>query len=189
MSNKKHKGDHARRAERRAARAKSAPVFDPATAEKPRRVYLRNRLYILLTLLVVVGVIALLVVFQLLGWWDNLFGSIAAVLVGGFGVMCVYDLGLLLTACLTFGEGMVNAGKDESGALMVFHAASVERLEVRDKSGAALPEGQAVYKSIDLTFVMQSGRVNRRHLARLTQKQYEAIKAALEAERGLDLQA
>ncbi len=184
MSQKKHKGEHARRAEVRAAKKKTQ-VFDPATAEKPRRVYIRNPLYIFLTSLIVLGVLAVLVIFEMLGFWDNIIGGVLSVLVAAFGVMCLFDLGLLLTACITFGEGMVNAGKDDRGNLMLFHAASVERLELRDKSGAPLSPDNDAYRHVDLTFVMQSGHVNIRHFARLTQKQYQKINAALEAEKSV----
>ena len=45
MSQKKHKGDHATRAVRRAQAKKEATLAMPG---KPRRVYPRNRLYIFL---------------------------------------------------------------------------------------------------------------------------------------------
>jgi hypothetical protein len=100
--------------------------------------------------------------------------------------MCLYDVALLLTACVTFGDGMVNAGKDAQGAPMVFHAASVLRLEVRDKTNNPLPSDAPVYKNAELCFVMESGRVNRRPVTRLTQKQYQKVKAALAAEQKLN---
>ena len=186
MSNKKHKGDHGKRAEMRAA-AKNQPVlYNPATADKPRRVYLRNGVYIWATIGVIVAVAAVIIGFELLGLWDNIIGSILSVLVGAFGCMCIYDLALLLTACITFGEGMVNAGKDERGQQMVFHAASVVRLEVRDKNDRSLPSDAPVYKNAELCFVMESGRVNRRKVSRLTAKQLAKVKTALEAEKIFD---
>ena len=186
MSNKKHKGDHGKRAEMRAA-AKNQPVlYNPATADKPRRVYLRNGVYIWATIGVIIAVAAVIIGFELLGLWDNIIGSILSVLVGAFGCMCIYDLALLLTACITFGEGMVNAGKDEQGQQMVFHAASVVRLEVRDKNDRSLPSDAPVYKNAELCFVMESGRVNRRKVSRLTAKQLAKVKAALEAEKKFD---
>ena len=186
MSNKKHKGDHGKRAEMRAA-AKNQPVlYTPATADKPRRVYLRNGVYIWATIGVIIAVAAVIIGFELLGLWDNIIGSILSVLVGAFGCMCVYDLALLLTACITFGEGMINAGKDERGQQMVFHAASVVRLEVRDKNDRSLPSDAPVYKNAELCFVMESGRVNRRKVSRLTAKQLAKVKAALEAEKKFD---
>ena len=186
MSNKKHKGDHGKRAEMRAA-AKNQPVlYNPATADKPRRVYLRNGIYIWATIGVITAVAAVIIGFELLGLWDNIIGSILSVLVGAFGCMCIYDLALLLTACITFGEGMVNAGKDEQGQQMVFHAASVVRLEVRDKNDRSLPYDAPVYKNAELCFVMESGRVNRRKVSRLTAKQLAKVKAALEAEKKFD---
>ena len=182
MSNKKHKGNHGKRAEVRAAEKRSSMVHSPATAEKPRRVYLRNRVHIWATLGIVTAVIAVLIGFELLGWWDNPIGAVLSVLVGAFGIMCVYDLALLLSACLTFGEGMVNAGKDDKGQPIHFHAASVVRLEMRDAEDKPLPDDAPLYKNAQIAFIMESGRVNRRKISRLTQKQYAQIRAALEAE-------
>ena len=183
MSNKKHKGDHGSRAARHAAQKNQVPLKNPASAEHPRRVFLRNWLYIWGTLGVVIAVAALIIGLELLGWWDNAIGGVLVVLVGAFGCMCLYDLALLLTACITFGEGMVNAGKDENSQQMIFHATSVIRTEMRDKEDNALPEDTSVYKNAQLVFVMESGRVNRRKVSRLTAKQYAKIKGALEAEK------
>lgn len=183
MSQKKHKGNHGDRARRRAAEKNQPVLKNPASADKPRRVYLRNPVYVWATLGVVVAVAALLVGFELLGLWDNVLGSVLSVLVGAFGCMCIYDLALLLTACVTFGDGMVNAGKNEEGQPMIFHAASVVRLEMRDKDGHPLDSHLPVYKNADLSFVMDSGRVNRRRVSRLTAKQLARLRTALEAEK------
>ena len=179
MSHKKHKGDHAGRAERRAQARKEAHL---AISGKPRRVYLRNKLYIFLTILCIVGSIALLLGFELLGWWDNFLGSILVFVPGAFACICAYDLALLCSASVAFGEGLVNAGKNAAGDMMVFHASSVLRLEVRDADGNVLPEGAPFYKNVDLAFVMESGRVNLRRLSRLSAKQLSALRAALAAE-------
>lgn len=186
MSSKKHKGDHGKRAERHAIEKNQPVLKNPATAEKPRRVYLRNAIYIWGTLGVIVAVAAVLLGFQFLGWWDTAIGSVLSILVGAFGCMCIYDLALLITACITFGEGMVNAGKNEQGQQMIFHASSVTRLEMRNKEDKVLPEDAPVYKNAQLVFVMESGRVNRRAVSRLTAKQYARVKAALEAEKTFD---
>ena len=183
MSNKKHRGTHGQRAERRASEKNQPVLKNPASAQHPRRVFLRNWVYIWATLGVIVAVAAILIGFQLLGWWDNVIGSVLSVLIGAFGVMCLYDVALLMTACITFGEGMVNAGKDENNQQMIFHAASVVRLEIRDKDDHVLPEDAPVYKNAQIVFVMESGRVNRRAVSRLTAKQYARVKAALEAEK------
>ena len=186
MSNKKHRGNHGRRAETRAAE-RSRPTAVPS---KNRRVFLRNPLHIWATLGMLAATVSVLVFFERLGWWDTVIGSVLSVLIGAFGCMCLYDVALLLTACMTFGDGMVNAGKDAQGAPMVFHAASVVRLEVRDKTANGgdkpLPNDLPVYKNAELCFVMESGRVNRRPVARLTQKQYQKVKAALDTERKFD---
>jgi hypothetical protein len=78
---------------------------------------------------------------------------------------------------------MVNAGKNEQGQQMIFHASSVTRLEVRDKTDKPLPEDAPLYKDAKLVFVMESGRVNRRKVSRLTARQYARVKAALAAEK------
>ena len=184
MSNKKHRGTHGQRAERRAAEKNQPALTNPASAEHPRRVYLRNWVYIWATLGVVIACIAVITLVGVLGWWENVFASIVTILVGAFGCMCLYDLALLFTACITFGEGMVNAGKDENGHQMIFHAASVVRLEMRDKNDNLLPEDAPLYKNAQLVFIMESGRVNRRKVSRLTAGQYARVKAALEAEKG-----
>lgn len=184
MSNKKHKGAHGQRAERHAAEKNQPVLKNPASAEHPRRVFLRNWVYIWATLGVVIACIAVITLVGVLGWWENVFASIVTILVGAFGCMCLYDLALLFTACITFGEGMVNAGKDENGHQMIFHAASVTRLEMRDKTDRVLPDDAPVYKNAQLVFVMESGRVNRRKVSRLTAGQYASVKAALEAEKG-----
>ncbi len=195
MADRKHRGDHGRRTqERDAARirkqtsaAKAATDVKkgrkPGSLQKPHRVFLRNRLYIGLTLLAILGVGLALVIMGNLDLWDNFFGSVLCILIGAFGCMCLYDVGLLMTACISFGEGMVNAGKNDAGQLMLFHAASVVRVEMRDPAGHTLPRDQAVYKNADITFVMQSGRVNLRRVSRLTQKQLARVIEALEAEK------
>lgn len=184
MSNKKHRGTHGQRAERHAAEKNQPVLKNPASAEKPNRVFLRNWVYIWATAGVVAAAAAILIGLEMLGWWESTLGAILSVLVGAFGCMCIYDLALLLTACITFGEGMVNAGKDENNQQMIFHAASVVRLEMRDKNDKVLPEDAPVYKNAQLVFVMESGRVNRRAVSRLTAGQYALVKAALEAEKG-----
>lgn len=186
MGNKKHRGSHGKRAENYAVRKNPPAPGAPATAEKPRRVYLRNWVYIWSTLGIVLADASVLIGFEMLGWWDNPIGAILSVLVGGFGIMCVYDLALLLTACMSFGGGMVNAGKDERGQPMHFHASAVVRPEMRGKDDRPLPDDAPVYKNAEICFIMESGRVNRRKVSRLSQKQYGKIKAALEAEKKFD---
>ena len=182
MKNKKHKGDHGRRTERYAA--KNHPAMNQsASAEKPRRVFLRNWLYIWATFGIVVACAGVATMVGVLGWWENVFVSIVTILVGAFGCMCIYDLALLLTDCVSFGAGMVNAGKNEQGQQMIFHAASVTRLEMRDKADKVLPDDAPLYKDAQMIFVMESGRVNRRKVSRLTQKQYARVRAALKAEK------
>ncbi len=185
MSKKPHKGNHASREERRAAAKNEmrARASAPTTIHKPRRVYLRNGLYIFLTLLVVLASLGAILLLGFTGWWDGFLGSVLVIAIGAIAVTCIVDLGLLISACVAFGEGMVNAGKDASGTRMVFHASAVVRMEVRDTDGHVLPVGQAVYKNVDLAFVMASGRVNCKRLSRLTAEQFSALEAALAAEK------
>ena len=187
MSNKKHRGTHGQRAETRAHAQTSEAVSKTnraaATAYKPRRVYLRNWMHIWATVGVLAAVVAVLIIFEMQGWWDTVIGSVLSVLVGAFGCMCLYDTALLLTEALTFGEGMVNAGKNSQGQAMIFHAASVTHLEVRDKADNALPADARIYKNAELCFIMESGRINRRPVSRLTQKQLSNVREALEAEK------
>ena len=186
MSQKKHKGNHGQRAELRAVQSRSLSQQSSASADKPRRVYLRNPLHIWATLGIIAAVIAVLIGFELLGWWDHVVGTVLVVPLVAFGCMCVYDLALLLSACMTFGGGMVNAGKDERGQPMHFHASAVVRPEMRGKDDCPLPDDAPVYKNAEICFIMESGRVNRRKVSRLSQKQYGKIKAALEAEKKFD---
>ena len=152
------------------------------TNYKLRRISLRDPLYILLTILIFLGLVAVLVTFELLGWFDNVVGSVLSVVMTLLACVCVFDLGLLFSACMTFGEGMVNAGKNDEGVQMVFHASEVNRLEVRDKENNTLPDGLPVYNRCEIVFVMESGRQNRRAMRRLTAEKLAVIREALRAE-------
>ena len=152
------------------------------TSHTPRRISLRDPLYITLTILICLGLIAALVTFELLGWYDGIVGSVLSVVMTLLACVCVFDLGMLFSACMTFGEGMVNAGKNDEGVQMVFHASEVKRLEVRDKENNTLPDGLPVYNRCEIVFVMESGRQNRRAMRRLTAEKLAAIRKALEAE-------
>jgi len=152
------------------------------TNQKPRRISLRDPLYITLTILIFLALVAVLVTFELLGWFDNVVGSVLSVVMTLLACVCVFDLGMLFSACMTFGEGMVNAGKNDEGVQMVFHASEVKRLEVRDKGNNTLPDDLPVYKNCEVVFVMESGRQNRRTMRRLTAEKLGDIREALRAE-------
>ena len=152
------------------------------TNPKLRRISLRDPLYITLTILICLGLIAGLVAFELLGWFDGIVGSVLSVVMTLLACVCVFDLGMLFSACMTFGEGMVNAGKNDEGVQMVFHASEVKRVEVRDKGNNTLPDDLPVYKSCEVVFVMESGRQNRRAIRRMTAEKLRDIRAALRAE-------
>ena len=135
-----------------------------------------------LTLGLVAVLMGAMVAIYYLGWDDNIIGNVASIIMALFFCMLFVDLGFLLSACITVGEGAVNAGKDEQGNLMVFHADKVTRIEVRDLACHVLPEDRKVYKRVKLTFVMESGRVHERKLNRLTSQQLARIREAVEKE-------
>ena len=136
--------------------------------------------WLTLGLVFVLGGVMALIYFM--NWDENLIVSIVALLMALFFCMLVVDLGLLISACVTVGEGAVNAGKDESGQMMLFHADKVVRIEVRDLACHPLPEDKKVYRRVKLTFIMESGRAHERKVNRLTQKQLDRIREAVAAE-------
>ena len=115
----------------------------------------------------------------LMDWDDGMIGSIISLVLALIFCTLVIDLGLLLTACITLGDGVINAGKDEQGSLMVFHADKVERIEVRDLACHPLPEDKKTYRRVKLTFIMESGRAHERKVNRLTAKQLTRIREAV----------
>lgn len=136
--------------------------------------------WLTLGLIMVLGGVMALVYFM--NWDENFIVGIVTLLLALFFCMLVIDLGLILSACVTVGEGAVNAGKDEGGQMMVFHADKVERIEVRDLACHPLPEDKKVYRRVKLTFVMESGRAHERKVNRLTQAQLDRIREAVAAE-------
>jgi len=147
-------------------------------ANKPIRISLIDWQSFWLTLGLVVILATAMIGAYLLGWDDGLLGGLAVLLVGVVFCTLLFDIGLLLTACITIDDGMVNAGKDSTGQQLVFHADKVERIEVRDRAGNVLPDGEKKYRRVNLTFVMESGRTNPRPMNVLTQKQLQKIKKA-----------
>ena len=146
---------------------------------KPIRIYLRDWQSLWLTLGIVLALTAAMIGIYMLGWDEGIVGSVATLLIMLFWCVFIFDLGLLLTACITIDDGMVNAGKDKDGNLMVFHADKVLRIEVRDGAGNVLPDDRKKYRRVQLTFVMESGRVNPRPMNVLTQRQLQKIRTAL----------
>lgn len=146
---------------------------------KPVRIFLIDWRSFWLTLGLVLVCIAGLIGMYMLGWDENMIGSVVTLLMALFICVLFLDLGLLLTACITVAEGMVNAGKDNEGHLMIFHADKVERIEVRDNIGNVLPAGQKKYRRVNLTFVMESGRTNPRPMNVLTAKQLQKVREAI----------
>ncbi len=143
------------------------------------RVRLVNGLYVCLTALILLASLAAMLVMQGLGWFDTVPGAVLSVLVGGLGVMCLFDMALLLTACITVADGAVNAGKNAQGDLMCFHTEHIARVELRDRTGRPVTENQKRYRQVSLSFVMDSGRVNQRPIGRITQRQLNRVRAAV----------
>lgn len=164
-----------RRAERQKERARK---------RKPPKSVIRVRLvdglYVFYTALILVASLAAIVVMQLIGWFDGIPGAVLSVIMGGVFVLCVFDLALLLTACVTIADGQVNAGKDEKGQLMIFHAQSVLAVELRDREGNTVPEDRKRYRKVAVTFVMASGRINQRPFGHVRQRQLNKLRRALE---------
>ncbi len=136
--------------------------------------------WLTLGLIFVLGGVMALVYFM--NWDENWIVGIVALLMVVFFCMLVIDLGLIISACVTVGEGAVNAGKDEGGQMMVFHADKVVRIEVRDLACHPLPEDKKIYRRVKLTFIMESGRAHERKVNRLTQKQIDRVREAVAAE-------
>lgn len=135
-----------------------------------------------MTLIIVIALAALMVAIYILGWDVGMVGSILAMVLAMIFCTLLVDLALILTACITIGDGAVNAGKDEQGSMMVFHADKVERIEVRDLACHPLEEDKKVYRRVKLTFVMESGRAHERKVNRLTAKQLARVREAVAAE-------
>ena len=149
------------------------------TNDKPQRIRLIDWLSFWLTLGLVFVLAGAMVGMHLMGWDDGLFGGIASIAIALVSCTLIFDLALLLSAGITVADGMVNAGKDSQGNLMVFHADKVVEIQLRDKIGNILPQDQKKYRRVQLTFVMESGRTNQREVGVLTRKQLQKIKNAI----------
>ena len=143
------------------------------------RVRLIDGWSVLWTFLLIIGLGGGILAMQLAGWLDNVVMGIVSVLL--MAVLCtlVYDLGLLLTACVTISDGMINAGKDEQGTQLVFHTANIDEIYLCDKNGERVTEDRKRYTGVYLTFRMSSGRINRRVSRNYTQKQIDRIRAVV----------
>lgn len=143
------------------------------------RVRLVDGLYVFYTSLIMLAAIAAIIVMQWKGWFDGILGSVLSVIVGGVAVLCVFDLALLLTACITIADGQVNAGKNDSGQLMIFHTEHIVSVELRDKAGQTVEEDRRKYSRVAVTFVMASGRINQRPYGHIRQRQLDNLRSAL----------
>ena len=140
------------------------------------RVRLISWLYVTLTALIILAGVAVMIVFEKLGWFEGFLGAVLSVLIAGFTVMCIFDEALLLTACITVADGQVNAGKNEKGDLMIFHTENIVRIELRDKRNEVVPETKKRYNAA-ITFIMASGRINQRPVGFVSQKKLDQLRA------------
>ncbi len=157
------------------------PVMPPIKPEKPIRIHLIDWQSAILTILLVVVCLAGMMAMQAVGWLDSFPGQFLLIVLAFFTCALLFDIGLIFTACITVAEGAVNAGKDKAGKLILFHCESVDGIELRDrKSDELIPETSKHYRKVNLTFIMHSGRINQREMNYITQKQLEAIRAAIQ---------
>ena len=147
---------------------------------KPKiiRIRLADTLNAFLMMLVALGLVALLLIMEWQGWSKGIVGSILSTIVAVVAALCVFDVAILLTACMTILDGAINAGKNKYGEVMMFHIEEIESITLTDKNGQPCNETKRAYRNADLNFVMQSGRVNTRHFERITSKQLAKIKQA-----------
>ena len=135
-----------------------------------------------LTLGLAVILVGVMIFTNLMGWDVGMIGSVVSVVLLLIFCTLLMDLAFILTACVTIAEGAVNAGKDEQGQQMIFHADKVVRIELRDLACHPLDEDKKVYHRVKLTFVMESGRAHERKVNRLTQTQLERVREAVTRE-------
>ena len=142
------------------------------------RIHLVDSLNTFLMLLVTVALIAIMLILQHFGLFDNPVGSILSVALGMLFCVSVFDIARLVTGCITIADGAVNAGKNSDGEQMLFHLASLVRIELHRDDGTVVEESKRAYTNVNIAFVMESGRVNLRHMGRVTQKQLDKIRSA-----------
>ena len=143
------------------------------------RVRLVDGLYVFYTASILLVAVACMVFMQYKGWLDGVVGGILAVGVGGIVVTMLIDLAMLLTACVKVADGVVMAGKNDRGEVMVFHTENILRVELRDKVGNTVEENRRRYAKVAVTFVMASGRLNQRPFGHIRQSQLENIRHAV----------
>ena len=142
------------------------------------RIRLADTLNAFLMLLISIALVAFLLVMEWQGWSKGIVGSILSTAIAIIAALCVFDVAVLLTACMTITDGAINAGKNKYGEVMMFHIEEIDSITLTDKNGQRLDENKRAYRNVDLNFVMQSGRVNTRHFERITSKQLAKIKQA-----------
>lgn len=151
----------------------------PKNSKNVVRVRLVDGLYVFYTTSILLVAVACMVFMQYKGWLDGIMGGILAIGVGGVAVTMLIDLALLLTACVKVADGVVMAGKNDRGEVMVFHTENILRVELRDKSGNTVEENRRRYAKVAVTFVMASGRLNQRPLGHIRQRQLDSIRHAV----------
>jgi hypothetical protein len=142
------------------------------------RVRLADWFHAFLMLIISIAIVAVLLIFEWQGWSDGVIGSVVATVLAILACLCIFDVAVLLTACMTVSDGAINAGKNKYGDIMLFHIEEIAEINLCDKHGQVVVAGKRAYRNADLNFVMKSGRVNTRHFERITSKQLENIKRA-----------
>lgn len=142
------------------------------------RIRLTDTVNALLMLLIAIALVAFLLVMEWQGWSKGIIGSILSTIIAVVAALCVFDVAILLTACMTVCDGAINAGKNKYGEVMMFHIEEIASITLTDKKGQPVAEDKRAYRNVDLNFVMQSGRINTRHFERITSKQLAKIKNA-----------
>ena len=143
------------------------------------RVRLVDGWSVLWTSLIVVASGVGMLAMQAAGWFDTVVGAVLSVVVGIVFCTLVFDLGMLLSSCVTIADGMINAGKDEQGNPLMFHTKNIVEIQLRDKQDKPVTEDRKRYRGVSLTFVMESGRINRRAPRNYTQAQIDRVREAV----------
>ena len=150
----------------------------PAHGNGVVRIHLVDSLNTFLMFLVTVALLAIMLVLQHIGLFDNPVGSVISVALGMLFCVSVFDIAKLVTGCITIADGAVNAGKNSDGEQMLFHLSGLVRIELRRDDGTVVAENKRAYTRVNIAFVMESGRVNLRRMGRVTQKQLDKVRLA-----------
>ncbi len=148
---------------------------------KKQRISLINGKYLFWTLVILIGELALLCAAYAINLLDNFFGYIVLPFFGFFTVYTAYEAGVLALEAITVTrDGVVVAGKDEQGMTVHFEKKDLAAVFLCDAKGNRLPEDQEKYEKIGLAFALKNGKTRVRQTSRITKKQLDRIRLALE---------